>query len=232
MTDLFDPTPDAASSSDDHDALSRKQKHVAVAGNIGAGKSSLTEILSNYFGWRAYYERVDDNPYLTDFYNDMRRWSFNLQVFFLSSRFKHQQRIENADGSVVQDRSIYEDAEIFARNLHQMGLMSPRDYENYVELFSIMTSYLQPPSLLVYLRASVPTLVNHIQSRGRDYESTIRIDYLERLHGHYESWIADYDLGPKMIIDVDELDFVNDDADRRDVLNRIESRLFGLFPDD
>ncbi len=218
--------------SDLFDSAERKKKYVAIAGNIGAGKSSLTEILSNYFGWEAYYERVDDNPYLTDFYNDMRRWSFNLQVFFLSSRFKHQQRIEDLDGSVVQDRSIYEDAEIFARNLNQMGLMSPRDYENYVELFSIMTSYLKPPTLLVYLKASVPTLVNHIQSRGRDYESTIRIDYLERLQGHYEKWISEYELGPKMIIDVDELDFVNNDADRRDVLNQIESRLFGLFPDE
>ena len=208
------------------------KKYVAIGGNIGAGKSSLTQILSDYFGWEAYYEQVDDNPYLTDFYNDMRRWSFNLQVYFLSSRFKHQQYIEEADGSVVQDRSIYEDAEIFARNLHEMGLMSQRDFQNYSELFAIMTSYLRPPSLLVYLRASVPTLVNHIQQRGRDYESTIRIDYLERLQRHYENWIEGYDLGPKMIIDVDELDFVNDDDDRRDVISRVESRLFGLFPDE
>ena len=208
------------------------KKYVAIGGNIGAGKSSLTQVLSDYFGWEAYYEQVDDNPYLTDFYNDMRRWSFNLQVYFLSSRFKHQQYIEKADGSVVQDRSIYEDAEIFARNLHEMGLMSQRDFENYSELFAIMTSYLKPPSLLVYLRASVPTLVNHIQQRGRDYESTIRIDYLERLQRHYETWIENYDLGPKMIIDVDELDFVNEDDDRRDVVSRIESRLFGLFPDE
>jgi hypothetical protein len=219
MPDLFDDAP-------------RPKKHVAVSGNIGAGKSSLTEVLSNYFDWKAVYERVDDNPYLTDFYNDMRRWSFNLQVFFLSNRFKHQQKIEAMEQSVVQDRSIYEDAEIFARNLHEMGLMSKRDYENYTELFSIMTSYLDPPSLLVYLRASVPTLVNHIQQRGREYESTIRIDYLERLQGHYETWIEDYDLGPKMIIDVDELDFVNEEADRRAVVQRIESRLFGLFPDE
>jgi len=220
MADLFDDTDE------------RKKKYVAISGNIGAGKSSLTDILSSYFGWEAFYERVDDNPYLTDFYNDMRRWSFNLQVFFLSSRFKHQRKIENADGSVVQDRSIYEDAEIFARNLHQMGLMSKRDYENYVELFSIMTSYLRPPSLLIYLRASVPTLVNHIQQRGRGYESNIRIDYLERLQTHYENWIERYDEGPKMIIDVDELDFVNEEDDRRDVINRVESRLFGLFPDE
>lgn len=222
-------TPDDTSSSE---SSSSSTKHVAVSGNIGVGKSSLTELLSDYFGWEAYYEQVDDNPYLTDFYNDMRRWSFNLQVYFLSSRFKHQQEIEQADHSVVQDRSIYEDAEIFARNLHEMGLMSKRDYENYSELFSIMTSYLQPPTLLIYLRASVPTLVQHIQQRGRDYESTIRIDYLERLQRHYETWIEGYDLGPKMIIDVDELDFVNNDSDRRDVLNRIDSRLFGLFPDE
>ncbi|NBB73936.1 MAG: deoxynucleoside kinase [Bacteroidetes bacterium] len=208
------------------------KKYVAIGGNIGAGKSSLTRVLSEYFDWEAFYEQVDDNPYLTDFYNDMRRWSFNLQVYFLSSRFKHQQYIEDVDHSVVQDRSIYEDAEIFARNLHEMGLMSKRDYANYTELFAIMTSYLKPPSLLVYLRASVPTLVNHIQQRGRDYESTIRIDYLERLQRHYENWIEGYDLGPKMIIDVDELDFVNDDDDRRDVVSRIESRLFGLFPDE
>jgi hypothetical protein len=208
------------------------KKYVAIGGNIGAGKSSLTRVLSDYFGWESFYEQVDDNPYLTDFYNDMRRWSFNLQVYFLSSRFKHQQYIESADGSVVQDRSIYEDAEIFARNLHEMGLMSKRDYENYTELFAIMTSYLRAPSLLVYLRASVPTLVDHIQQRGRDYESTIRIDYLERLQRHYENWIEAYDLGPKMIVDVDELDFVNDAADRRDVVSRIESRLFGLFPDE
>lgn len=207
-------------------------KHVAISGNIGAGKSSLTEVMGEYFDWNTVYEEVDENPYLTDFYNDMRRWSFNLQVFFLSRRFDQLQTIENMDESVVQDRSIYEDAHIFARNLYEMGLMSGRDYQNYTQLFSIMTSYLDPPSLLVYLRASVPTLVNHIQQRGREYESTIRIDYLERLQGHYEDWITSYDRGPKLIIDVDELDFVNKEADRRAVLNQIESRLFGLFPDE
>ncbi len=226
-----DPTadmPDAGALGDD----ARPVKHVAVAGNIGAGKSSLTGVLSEYFGWEAFYEQVDDNPYLADFYNDMRRWSFNLQVFFLSSRFRHQRRIEQHPRSIVQDRSIYEDAEIFARNLYEMGLMAERDYRNYTDLFGIMTSYLRAPSLLIYLRASVPTLVNHIQQRGRAYESTIRIDYLERLQRHYERWIEGYDAGPRMIIDVDELDFVNDDADRRDVVQRIESRLFGLFPDE
>jgi hypothetical protein len=206
------------------------KKYVAIAGNIGAGKSSLTKVLSDYFKWEAYYERVDDNPYLTDFYQDMRRWSFNLQVFFLSSRFNHQRQIEQSPHSMVQDRSIYEDAEIFARNLYEMGLMSGRDFENYTALFAIMTSYLRPPDLLVYLRASVPTLVRHIQARGRDYESSIRIDYLERLNQHYENWIGRYNLGPKIMVDVDELDFVNSTTDRSEIIARIESRLFGLFP--
>lgn len=211
---------------------SREKKHVTIAGNIGAGKTALTDVMGQFFDWKTVYEKVDENPYLTDFYNDMRRWSFNLQVFFLSRRFEQLQRVEEMDQSVVQDRSIYEDAEIFARNLYEMGLMSARDYENYTNLFSIMTSYLEPPSLLVYLRASVPTLVDQIQQRGREYESTIRIDYLERLQGHYEDWIADYDRGPKLIIDIDELDFVHDEEDQRTVLNQIESRLFGLFPDE
>jgi deoxyadenosine/deoxycytidine kinase len=207
------------------------KKYVAIAGNIGAGKSSLTKILSDYFKWEAYFERVDDNPYLSDFYEDMHRWSFNLQVFFLSSRFNHQRQIEEAPHSVVQDRSIYEDAEIFARNLHEMGLMAGRDFENYTALFQIMTSYLRPPNLLVYLRAEVPTLVGHIQSRGREYESSIRIEYLERLNKHYENWIDRYEEGPKIIIDVDELDFVNVSEDQREIIGRIESRLFGLFPE-
>ncbi len=207
------------------------KKYVAIAGNIGAGKSSLTGALSNYFKWESFYERVDDNPYLPDFYDDMRRWSFNLQVFFLSSRFAHQRTIEELPHSVVQDRSIYEDAEIFARNLHEMGLMTSRDYDNYRELYLLMTSYLRAPDLLVYLRASVPTLVRHIQARGREFESSIRIEYLERLETHYESWIDQYDLGPKLIIEADEIDFVNVDSDRMSVISQIESRLYGLFPE-
>jgi deoxyadenosine/deoxycytidine kinase len=214
------------------DEESRAKKHVAISGNIGAGKTALTDVLGEYYDWRTVYEEVDDNPYLTDFYNDMRRWSFNLQVFFLSKRFEQLETIEEMSESVVQDRSIYEDAHIFARNLYEMGHMSARDYENYTDLFSIMTTYLNPPSLLIYLRASVPTLVNQIQKRGREFESTIRIEYLERLEGHYEEWIENYDRGPKLIIDVDELDFVDDPDDRRVVLNQIESRLFGLFPDE
>jgi len=207
------------------------KKYIAVAGNIGAGKSSLTKVLSDYFKWEAFFERVDDNPYLSDFYEDMHRWSFNLQIFFLSSRFSHQRQIEAAPHSVVQDRSIYEDAEIFARNLFEMGLMTGRDFENYSSLFHIMTSYLKPPDLLVYLRATVPTLVEHIQSRGRDFESSIRIEYLQRLNKHYENWINRYAEGPKIVIDVDELDFVNVPEDQREIIGRIESRLFGLFPE-
>lgn len=207
------------------------KKYVAVAGNIGAGKSSLTRLLSGYFQWDSFYERVDDNPYLEDFYENMERWSFNLQVFFLSSRFNHQRDIENSTRSVVQDRSIYEDAEIFARNLFEMGFMTERDFRNYTDLFHIMTSYLTPPDLLVYLRASVPTLVRHIQSRGRGFESTIRIEYLKRLNQHYEHWIERYDLGPKLVIDADSVDFVNSPDDRRLVIGQIESRLFGLFPE-
>lgn len=207
------------------------KKYIAIGGNIGAGKSALTRVLSDYFKWEAYYERVDDNPYLVDFYDDMRRWSFNLQVFFLSSRFHQHRRIEGLPHSVVQDRTIYEDAEIFARNLHDMGLMSKRDFENYSELYGIMASYLQAPDLLIYLRASVPTLVRHIQSRGRQFESTIRIEYLERLNRLYEDWVERYDAGPKLIVDVDEYDYVNENDDRQSIISLIDSRLFGLFPD-
>ena len=177
----------------------RPPTYVAIAGNIGAGKSALTQVLADYFGWAPYFERVDDNPYLADFYADMRRWSFNLQVFFLSSRFRHQKAIEAAEGPVVQDRSIYEDVEIFARNLHEMALMDGRDYENYRALFGIMAGYLRPPDLLVYLRASVPTLVRQIQARGRDFEAGIRIDYLERLNALYEDWIERYPY-PKLVV--------------------------------
>ena len=208
-----------------------EKKHVTVAGNIGAGKSSLTRVLSDYFGWKAFYERVEDNPYLEDFYDDMRRWSFNLQVFFLSNRFRQRHLIDETPRSVVQDRSIYEDAEIFARNLHDMDLMSDRDYANYRELYESMLDRLRAPDLLIYLRASVSTLVDHIEGRGRGYEDSIQIDYLRRLKRRYETWIDGYALGPKMIIEVDAYDFVNNDDDYRAVIDQVESRLFGLFPE-
>ena len=207
----------------------RGKKHIAIAGNIGAGKSSLTNLISEYFGWKSYYERVDDNPYLSDFYKDMRRWSFNLQVFFLSSRFNQQLSIESSPDSVVQDRSIYEDVEIFARNLFEMDLMSPRDYNNYSELFGVMTAYLRPPDLLIYLKASVPTLEQHIMARGRDFETTIRPDYLNRLNVLYDEWIDRYKFGPTMVIDADTYDFVNIPDHRQKVLGSIESRLFGML---
>ena len=213
----------------DPTAAAARPLYVAVAGNIGAGKSTLTQILADAFSWDPFFESVDDNPYLTDFYADMRRWSFNLQVYFLSSRFQHQKTIEAAGRPVVQDRSIYEDVEIFARNLHEMDLMGARDYANYVDLFEIMTGYLRPPDLLVYLKASVPTLVRHIQSRGREFEAGIRLDYLEALNTLYDDWIDRYPF-PKMVVETDALDFVNEDEDRYEILSRIETRLFGLFP--
>lgn len=209
-------------------AESEKKYFTAIAGNIGAGKSSLTGLLSRHFGWKPYYESVDNNPYLTDFYNDMQRWSFNLQVYFLSSRFKHQKKLMQRDESYIQDRTIYEDVEIFARNLFQMGLMSERDYENYSALFEEMTSYLKPPDLLIYLRADVPTLVRQIQQRGRDYETTIRIDYLEGLNKLYEDWISRYP-HEKLIIETDALDFVNNNEDLGTVISIVERRLYGLF---
>lgn len=206
----------------------KDKKYIAIAGNIGAGKSSLTELLGKNFGWKTYYESVDDNPYLSDFYEDMRRWSFNLQIYFLSSRFQHQKKLMELDESLIQDRTIYEDVEIFAKNLHEMGLMSDRDYKNYCALFDEMVQYLQAPNLLIYLRAEVPTLVRQIQQRGREYENTIRIEYLERLNRLYEDWIDRYDQ-EKLIIDTDNLDFVNNQDDLGKVLELIEQRLFGLF---
>lgn len=203
-------------------------RYIALAGNIGAGKSSLTGLLSRHFGWQAYYESVDDNPYLPDFYEDMRRWSFNLQIYFLSARFRSQKEMLGERTSFIQDRTIYEDVEIFAKNLYEMNLMSERDYENYRALFQEMSDYLRPPDLLIYLRARVPTLVNQIQQRGRDYESSIRIDYLERLNTLYEDWIDRYPF-EKLIIETDTLDFVNNKEDLGQVIRLIEQRMFGLF---
>jgi len=212
----------------DSNSPDKDLKFIAVAGNIGAGKSSLTGLLAKHFGWKAFYESVDDNPYLADFYDDMRRWSFNLQIYFLSSRFRHQKQMMEQEGRFVQDRTIYEDVEIFAKNLHNMGLMSDRDFENYQALFDERTHYLQPPGLLIYIRAQVSTLVDQIQQRGRDYENTIRIEYLEKLNRLYEDWIDRYP-HEKLIIDTDDLDFVNNKEDLGRIIELVEQRLFGLF---
>ncbi len=203
----------------------QKPIFVAVAGNIGSGKSSLTRLLSERFGWRPVFESVEDNPYLEDFYSDMKRWSFHLQVYFLSNRFKHHKRIVESGDAVIQDRSIYEDAEIFARNLYEMGNMDQRDYDNYVALFHVMMEYLKPPDLMIYLRASVSTLVEQIERRGRSFEKSIPKEYLERLEKHYEEWIQRYSLGPLLVVETDSLDFVHADSDFNDLVTQITNRL-------
>ncbi|MFN8257479.1 MAG: deoxynucleoside kinase [Bacteroidales bacterium] len=203
--------------------------HIAIAGNIGSGKTTLTTLLANHYKWEAHYEDVDDNPYLNDFYEDMQRWSFNLQVYFLNSRFNQVLSIRQSGKTVIQDRTIYEDAHIFAPNLHAMGLMTSRDFENYFSLFSLMTKLIQPPNLLIYLRASVPTLVNQIQKRGREYENTIRLDYLMRLNERYEAWINTYDLGKLLIIDVNNLNFQDNPKDLSQIIDRIDAEIHGLF---
>jgi deoxyadenosine/deoxycytidine kinase len=202
-----------------------KKFFIAVAGNIGSGKSSLTGILSKRFGWKPYFESVEDNPYLTDFYADMKRWSFNLQVYFLSNRFRSHKAITEGPESVILDRAIYEDAEIFARNLYEIGNMEGRDYENYVALYDVMTAYLRPPDLLIYLRANVDTLVRQIALRGRDFEQTIRREYLEQLNRHYESWIKRYTRGPLLVIESDIVDFVNRKEDLEKVVGMIGKTL-------
>jgi deoxyadenosine/deoxycytidine kinase len=203
--------------------------HIAVAGNIGSGKTTLTTLLANHYRWEAHYEDVDDNPYLNDFYEDMQRWSFNLQVYFLNSRFSQVLSIRQSGKTVIQDRTIYEDAHIFAPNLHSMGLMTSRDFENYFSLFKLMSKLVQPPNLLIYLKASVPTLVNQIQKRGREYENTIRLDYLTRLNERYEEWISGYDLGKLLIIDVNNLDFQGNPKDLSKIIDRIDAEIHGLF---
>ncbi len=204
-------------------------KHVAIAGNIGAGKTTLCTQLGKHFGWDVHYESTDNNPYLSDFYLDMQRWSFNLQIYFLHNRYGQILGIHQGDKTVVQDRTIYEDAYIFAPNLHDMGLMTTRDFENYTSLFNTMTSQIQPPDLLIYLRASIPTLVNHIQSRGRDYEGSMSLDYLKRLNERYEQWISGYDIGNLLIIDADDIDFKQNPEDLGKVLNQVQGELHGLF---
>ena len=202
--------------------------HIAIAGNIGSGKTTLTSLLSKHYGWEAHFEDVDDNPYLNDFYKDMQRWSFNLQIYFMKSRFNQVKTIHSENKDVVQDRTIYEDAFIFAPNLHAMGLMSSRDFENYSNLFELINSFIDAPDLLIYLRSSVPNLVDQIQKRGRDYENSIRIDYLTRLNERYEAWITEYK-EKLLIIDVDNLDFKNNKEDLGRVINKIDAEINGLF---
>lgn len=206
-----------------------KVQHIAIAGNIGAGKTTLCSRLGKHFNWDVHYESADNNPYLADFYNDMRRWSFNLQVYFLSHRYNQILDIRRGDRTVIQDRTIYEDAHIFADNLHDMGLLPTRDYENYVQLFHLMTSQIQAPDLLIYLKASIPTLVDHIQSRGRDYEGSISIDYLKRLNERYDNWIKNYTEGKLLIINADEVDFEKNPEDLGKVIDDVGAQLHGLF---
>ncbi|MDD3772911.1 MAG: deoxynucleoside kinase [Weeksellaceae bacterium] len=203
--------------------------HIAIAGNIGAGKTTLTRLLAKNFNWKAQFEAVDNNPYLDDFYNDMEKWSFNLQIYFLGSRFRQVKEIRESGENIIQDRTIHEDAFIFASNLHDMGLLMSRDYENYLTVFNLMNSFVEAPDLLIYLRASIPTLVHQIQMRGRDYESSISIDYLNRLNEKYEEWVKSYDEGKLLIIDVDNLDFVNNPEDLSYVYDKVDAEINGLF---
>ena len=203
--------------------------HIALAGNIGAGKTTLTKLLAEYFKFEPHYEVVDDNPYLEDFYKDMLRWSFHLQVYFLNSRFRQILEIRKSGKDIIQDRTIYEDRFIFAENLYEMGLMSERDFQNYTSLFELMELLVTPPDLLIYLRASIPTLVEQIHKRGRDYEKSINIEYLSKLNEKYEKWIKSYDKGDLLIINMDKLDIVNNEEDLGYVIDQVYSRIHGLF---
>ncbi|GAA0871316.1 deoxynucleoside kinase [Gangjinia marincola] len=203
--------------------------HVAIAGNIGAGKTTLTGLLAKHYKWKALYEDVLDNPYLEDFYTSMERWSFNLQVYFLKSRFNQMKEIRNGKRTVIQDRTIYEDAHIFAPNLHAMGLMTNRDYENYKSLFDLIEGLVKGPDVMIYLRSSIPNLVSQIQKRGREYENSISIDYLSRLNERYEAWISDYDKSKLIVIDVDNVNFVDEPEDLGNIINKIDAEVHGLF---
>ena len=204
-------------------------KHIVVAGNIGSGKTTLTTILAKHYKWQPHFEDVEHNPYLVDFYEDMPRWAFNLQIYFLNNRIKHLIEINKGTSTVIQDRTIYEDAYIFAPNLFDMGLMTKRDYENYSSFFQNLRELIKPPDLLIYLKASIPTLVDQIQKRGREYEENIRLDYLKRLNEHYNKWIAQYEDGPLLVIDVNTCNFAERDEDLAEVVRRIDAQLFGLF---
>lgn len=208
---------------------STKPKHIAVAGNIGAGKTTLTEALSKHYKWIPQFEDVANNPYLMDFYEDMPRWSFNLQIYFLNSRLKQLLEIEHGTETVIQDRTIYEDANIFAPNLHDMGLMSKRDFDNYYQFFQTLQSMVKPPDLLIYLQASVPTLVGQIQKRGREYEENIRLDYLKKLNEYYRKWTESYSEGPLLMINVDKNHFAENEEDLGEIINKIDAQFFGLF---
>jgi deoxyadenosine/deoxycytidine kinase len=203
--------------------------HIAIAGNIGSGKTTLTGLLAHHFGWQAHYEEVDENPYLDDFYNEMQRWSFNLQIYFLNTRFNQILNIKKSDKTIIQDRTIYEDAYIFAPNLHSMGLMSTRDFENYFTLFNLISSLIDPPDLVIYLKASVPALVRQIEKRGRKYEDGIRLDYLRKLNERYDSWVEAYSLGKLMVIDVDHTNFIDKPEDMSLVIDKVNAQLNGLF---
>jgi deoxyadenosine/deoxycytidine kinase len=203
--------------------------HIAISGNIGSGKTTLAGLLAKHFGWEAHYENMDNNPYIHSFYEDMQRWSFNLQIYFLNTRFRQIVHIRNLGKTVIQDRTIYEDAYIFAPNLRDMNLMSSRDYENYASLFELMSSFIAPPDLLIYLKASVPTLVKQIQLRGREYEEAIRLDYLKSLNDRYNQWIEEYKLGKLLVVDVDNLNFMERPEDLGTIIERINSELHGLF---
>ena len=207
----------------------KKPKHIAIAGNIGAGKTTLTELLSKHYKWIPHFEDVDHNPYLNDFYEDMPRWSFNLQIFFLNNRLKQLLEILHGTETVIQDRTIYEDANIFAPNLHDMGLMTKRDFDNYFTFFETVKSMIKPPDLLIYLNASVPTLVAQIQKRGREYEENIRLDYLKKLNEFYNKWINSYNEGPLLIINADTNKFAENEEDLGKIIHKIDSQLYGLF---
>lgn len=203
--------------------------HIAIAGNIGSGKTTLTRMLAHRYGWTPRYEPVDNNPYLADFYADMERWAFNTQIYFLNKRFREVVEISRSDETIIQDRTIFEDARIFAPNLHDQGKLSDRDFDNYTDLFDLMISLVKLPDLMIYIRSSIPTLVEQIQKRGRDFEQSIRIDYLEGLSRRYEEWIATYE-GPLIIVDGDNIKFGNDEADFRKVTDMIDAKFYGLFP--
>jgi deoxyadenosine/deoxycytidine kinase len=203
--------------------------HIAIAGNIGSGKTTLTRLLAKRHGWTPRFEPVDNNPYLADFYADMKRWAFNTQIYFLNKRFKEVVEISQSSETIIQDRTIFEDARIFAPNLHAQGMMSDRDFENYTDLFELMISLVKLPDLMIYIRSTIPTLVAQIQKRGREYEQGIRIDYLEGLGRRYEEWISTYK-GNLIIVDGDTVKFGESAEDLQKVTDMIDAKLFGLFP--